>query len=57
MTFFLILVIAAIVLGIIGAVAEGLFYLLIIGIVVFAAALVYLVLHLRRSGRQRRTLR
>jgi 4-hydroxybenzoate polyprenyltransferase len=56
-TFFLILVIAAIVLGIIGAVAEGLFYLLIIGIVVFAAALVYLVLHLRRSGRQRRTLR
>ncbi|MGX1887673.1 hypothetical protein [Streptomyces sp. NPDC055287] len=57
MTLFLILIIAAIVLGIIGAVAEGLFYLLVIGIVVFAAALVYLGMHLRRSGRHRRTLR
>ncbi|MFD7781234.1 hypothetical protein [Streptomyces sp. NPDC059753] len=57
MTLFLILVIVAIVLGIIGVVAEGLFYLLIIGIVVFAAALVYLGMHLRRSGRHRRTLR
>ncbi|MFE0737407.1 hypothetical protein [Streptomyces sp. NPDC058855] len=57
MILFLILVIAAIVLGIIGAVAEGLFYLLVIGIVVFAAALVYLGMHLRRSGRRSRTLR
>ncbi|WP_167368098.1 hypothetical protein [Streptomyces agglomeratus] len=57
MTLFLILIIAAIVLGIIGAVAEGLLYLLVIGIVVFAAALVYLGMHLRRSGRHRRTLR
>ncbi|GAA2516120.1 hypothetical protein [Streptomyces gobitricini] len=57
MTLFLILVIAAIVLGIIGAFAEGLFYLLIIGIVVFAAALVYLGIHLRRSGRHSRALR
>jgi hypothetical protein len=57
MTLFLILVIAAIVLGIIGAVAEGLFYLLVVGIVVFAAALVYLGMHLRRSGRHSRTLR
>ncbi|MCX4547035.1 hypothetical protein [Streptomyces sp. NBC_01565] len=57
MTFFLILVIAAIVLGIIGVVAEGLFYLLIIGIVVFVVALVYLGLHIRRSGRHHRTLR
>ncbi|MER5312265.1 hypothetical protein ABT034_31310 [Streptomyces sp. NPDC002773] len=57
MILFLILVIAAIILGIIGAVAEGLFYLLVIGIVVFAAALVYLGMHLRRSGRRSRTLR
>lgn len=57
MTLFLILIIVAIALGIIGAVAEGLFYLLIIGIVVFVAALVYLVLHIRRSGRHHRTLR
>ncbi|WP_395361967.1 hypothetical protein ACHGLA_20005 [Streptomyces sp. YH02] len=57
MTLFLILVIAAIVLGIIGAVAEGLFYLLIIGIVVLAAALVYLGMRLRRSGGQNRTIR
>ncbi|MDO0927303.1 hypothetical protein QQY24_18490 [Streptomyces sp. TG1A-8] len=57
MTFFLLLVIAAIVLGIIGVVAKGLFYLLIIGIVVFVAALVHLGLHIRRSGRHRRTLR
>ncbi|MEU2718727.1 hypothetical protein [Streptomyces sp. NPDC007205] len=57
MTLFLILVIAAIVLGIIGAVAKGLFYLLVIGIVVFIAALVFLGVHLRRSGRHRRTLR
>ncbi|MFD3809031.1 hypothetical protein ACFWTC_37025 [Streptomyces sp. NPDC058619] len=57
MTLFLILVIAAIILGIIGAVAEGLLYLLLIGIAVFAAALVYLVMHLRRSGRHRHPLR
>ncbi|MFE1873361.1 hypothetical protein ACFW9N_21105 [Streptomyces sp. NPDC059496] len=57
MTLFLILVIVAIMLGLIGAVAEGLFYLLIIGIAVFIGALVYLVLHIRRSGRRHRTLR
>ncbi|MEU6988366.1 hypothetical protein ABZ946_33930 [Streptomyces sp. NPDC046324] len=57
MTLFLIRVIAAIALGIIGAVAEGLFYLLVIGMVVFAAALVYLGMHVRRSGRYSRTLR
>ncbi|MER6255242.1 hypothetical protein ABT224_28215 [Streptomyces sp. NPDC001584] len=57
MTLFLILVIVAIVLGIIGVAAEGLLYLLIIGIAVFAAALIYLVLNLRRSGRHHRTLR
>ncbi|MFH8574176.1 hypothetical protein [Streptomyces sp. NPDC017993] len=57
MTLFLVLVIAAIVLGIIGVVVKGLLYLLIIGIVVFAAALVYLGLHLRRSGRRSRPTR
>ncbi|MFF5933161.1 hypothetical protein [Streptomyces sp. NPDC012508] len=57
MTLFLVLVIAAIVLGIIGTVAEGLFYLLAIGVVVFVAALVYLGMHVRRSGSHRRTLR
>ncbi|MET9678224.1 hypothetical protein ABZY68_34820 [Streptomyces sp. NPDC006482] len=53
----LIRVIAAIVLGIIGVVAEGLLYLLVIGIVVFVAALVYLGMYVRRSGRHSRTLR
>ncbi|MCY0949088.1 hypothetical protein [Streptomyces sp. H27-S2] len=57
MALFLILIIVAMVLGIIGAVAEGLVYLLVIGIVVFVAALVYPVLHIRRSGRHHRTLR
>ncbi|GGU26322.1 hypothetical protein [Streptomyces lavendofoliae] len=55
MTLFLLLVIAAIVLGIIGVVAEGLFYLLIIGIAVLVAALVHLGLRIRHSGRRRRT--
>jgi hypothetical protein len=36
---FLLLVIAAIALGIVGVVAKGLLYLLVIGIVVFLAAL------------------
>ncbi|WP_187369935.1 hypothetical protein [Streptomyces boluensis] len=57
MMLFLILVIAAIVLGLIGAVAEGLFYVLLIGIVVFVAALVHLALHLRSSGRRHRPIR
>ncbi|MFJ7272695.1 hypothetical protein ACIQV3_39735 [Streptomyces sp. NPDC099050] len=54
MRVFLILVIVAMVLGIIGAVAEGTLYLLVIGILVFVAALVYLGMHGRRSGRRRR---
>ncbi|UXY32932.1 hypothetical protein [Streptomyces sp. HUAS TT20] len=40
MALFLFLILVAIVLGLIGAVAEGLTYLLIIGIVVFVADLV-----------------
>jgi hypothetical protein len=38
--FFLLLIIAAIALGIVGVVAKGLLFLLIIGIVVFVGALV-----------------
>ncbi|MCX5391697.1 hypothetical protein [Streptomyces sp. NBC_00094] len=53
MTLFLSLIIIAIVLGIIGATADGLFFLLVIGIVVFVADLVYLALRLRRSARRR----
>jgi hypothetical protein len=45
---FLFLVIVAIVLGIVGVVAKGLLYLLIIGIVVFLAALVLGALRMRR---------
>jgi hypothetical protein len=55
MTLFLLLVIAAIVLGIIGFVAKGLFYLFVIGIVVLVAALVYLGTHMRGSGRNQHT--
>ena len=46
---FLLLIIVAIVLGIVGVVAKGLLYLLIIGIVVFLGALVLGALRLRRQ--------
>ena len=46
--FFLLLVIVAIVLGIVGVVAKGLLYLLIIGIVVFLGALTLAALRMRR---------
>lgn len=49
---FLILLLVAIALGIIGVVADGMLYLLFIGIAVFAAALVYLAMRWRRSGRR-----
>lgn len=49
---FLILLLVAMVLGIIGAVADGMVYLLIIGIIIFIAALVYLAAWWRRSGRR-----
>jgi hypothetical protein len=45
---FLLLVIVAIVLGIVGVVAKGLLYLLIIGIVVFLGALTLAALRMRR---------
>ncbi|MFI1105641.1 hypothetical protein [Streptomyces melanogenes] len=53
MALFLLLVIVAIVLGIVGVVAKGLFYLLVIGVLVLVADLVLLGL---RLGRRRRRL-
>lgn len=52
MALFLALLIVAIILGLIGAVADGLGYLLIIGIAVLIVALVYLAVRWRRSGRR-----
>ncbi|MFG2330988.1 hypothetical protein ACGFMM_15310 [Streptomyces sp. NPDC048604] len=53
MTLFLALIIVAIVLGLIGAVADGLLFLLFIGIAVFVADLVYMALRTRHSVRHR----
>jgi hypothetical protein len=52
---FLLLVIAAIALGIVGAVVKGLLYLLIIGIVIFAGALLLASLRMRRRPAKRRS--
>jgi hypothetical protein len=51
--FFLLLVIVAIVLGIVGVVAKGLLYLMFIGIVVFLAALIFAALRMRRRPGRR----
>jgi hypothetical protein len=48
--FFLLLIIVAIALGIVGVVAKGLVFLLIIGIVVFLGAMLLGALRMRRSG-------
>jgi heme A synthase len=48
---FLLLVIVAIVLGIVGVAAKGLLYLLFIGIAVFLGALVLAALRMRRPGK------
>jgi hypothetical protein len=50
--FALLLVILAIALGIVGVAVKGLFYLLIIGIVVFLVALLLGTLRMRRAGRR-----
>jgi hypothetical protein len=50
---FLLLVIVAIVLGIVGVVAKGLLYLLFIGIVVLLGALVFGALRMRRRPGRR----
>ncbi|MFF3604440.1 hypothetical protein [Streptomyces sp. NPDC002463] len=53
MTLFLALIIVAIVLGLIGVVADGLLFLLFIGIAVLVADLVYIAVRTRRSARRR----
>jgi hypothetical protein len=50
---FLLLVIAAIALGIVGVVVKGLLYLLIIGIAVFLGALLLAALRMRRRPGKR----
>ncbi|HEY2315642.1 MAG TPA: hypothetical protein VGH96_18690 [Streptosporangiaceae bacterium] len=50
---FLLVVIAAVVLGIFGVVVKGLLYLLIIGIVVFLGALFLAALRMRRRPGRR----
>lgn len=52
MVLFLLLIIVAVVLGIVGIVADGLSYLLIIGAVVVVAAVVYGAVRFRRGGRR-----
>jgi hypothetical protein len=52
MVWVLLLILAAIVLGIIGAVAKGLLYLLVIGVVVFVCALLLSAVRFRRGGRR-----
>jgi membrane protein implicated in regulation of membrane protease activity len=54
MILFLLLIIAAIALGIIGAVVKGLLYLLIIGIIVFLASFILLGARMRRRRRPAR---
>ncbi|MEU8925274.1 hypothetical protein AB0D10_30790 [Kitasatospora sp. NPDC048545] len=50
MTWVLLLVLAAIVLGLIGAVVHGLLYLLVIGVAVFVVALILGAARVRRTG-------
>lgn len=58
MVFFLLLILVAVALGIVGAVIKGLLYLLVIGVIVFLGAFVVLGLRLRTGrGRRRRPVR
>ena len=50
--FFLLLIIVAIALGIVGVVAKGLLFLLFIGIVVFLGAMILGAVRMRRPGRR-----
>jgi hypothetical protein len=52
MALFLLLIIIAIALGIVGAVVKGLVYLLIIGVVILLADLVLVAVRFRRGGRR-----
>ena len=49
---FLLLIVAGIALGIVGAIVKGLLYLLIIGIVVFVVAILLGALRMRRPGKR-----
>jgi hypothetical protein len=51
LAFFLLLILAAVALGIVGAVVKGLIYLLIIGVLVFLCAFIVLGLRMRRGRR------
>jgi hypothetical protein len=53
MAIFLFLLLVAVVLGLIGAVAEGLFYLLIIGIVLVVADVAFIAARWSRRSRHR----
>ncbi|MFF9090656.1 hypothetical protein ACF1BE_30555 [Streptomyces sp. NPDC014991] len=57
MSLFLFLILVAVVLGIIGVAAHGLFYLLIIGAVVLVVDLVYAAMRFRRGGGKHRIRR
>ncbi|MET9908428.1 hypothetical protein ABZZ74_16685 [Streptomyces sp. NPDC006476] len=57
MSLFLLLILVALVLGIIGFAAHGLFYLLIIGVVLLLADLAYGAMRFRRGGRRHRIAR
>lgn len=52
MVLFLLVVIVAIALGIVGAVAKGLLYLLVIGVVLVVADIVYGAIRWRHSGQR-----
>ncbi|MFF1868445.1 hypothetical protein [Streptomyces sp. CB03911] len=52
MAWLLFLVLAAVVLGILGATVKGLFYLLVIGVLVLLCALLLGAARLRRTGRR-----
>ncbi len=52
MALFLLLIIVAIALGIFGVVVKGVFYLLIIGVVILIADIVLAGVRLRRTGRR-----
>jgi hypothetical protein len=49
MAFFLLLILVAVALGIIGAVVKGLLFLLVIGVVVFLCAFIVLGTRMRRG--------
>ncbi|MFE7168194.1 hypothetical protein [Streptomyces sp. NPDC057616] len=57
MSLFLFLVLVALILGIIGVAAHGLFYLLIIGALVLIVDLAYAAMRFRRGGRRHRIAR